>query len=66
MLAVCVGRVIRNSAVQYIVAVLAGILAAVLMLDVVGLSAALFWAVLPGPVILSLLLLPQGYRSGTQ
>ena len=31
----------RNSAVQYIFAALAGILALVLMLDVVGLSAAL-------------------------
>ena len=43
---------------QYIFAALAGILAAVLMLDVVGLSSALAFAMLPGPVMLSLQLLP--------
>ena len=45
-------------AVQYIFAALAGILATVLMLDVVGLSAPLAFAMLPAPLTLTLLLLP--------
>ena len=43
---------------QYIFAALAGILATVLMLDVVGLSAPLAFAMLPAPLTLTLLLLP--------
>ena len=41
---------------KFMVAVLAGTLAAVLILDVVGLSAALAWVLLLAPLTLSLLL----------